>query len=439
LSILCMEMLRRDPQARPRGDEVLRRLSSSDPLLRDSQPTPLPSSHRLEVPLIGRKRHLRELTDALEETRTGRTVLVEVHGRSGAGKSALVQRFLDDLREDADTVILMGRCYEQESVPYKALDNLIDALSRYLERLPAAEAQALWPRDLAALARVFPVLRRLGSGGCVPRGPLEMNDPQEVRRRALSALRELLARLGDRRPLVLAIDDVQWGDEDSAALLTDLLRPPDQPTLLLLLCYRREETDSSPCLRALRKIQEPGGPERKAPKRAMEGQPVLRKTRELGELERLDLPVEPLSPAERRELAPALLDSPDETAAARGDSIARQSGGYPFFVYELVQHLQGGASSAERPSKSGDDVSLSTVLWSRICRLPEEARRLLEIVAVASRPLYQSDACQAAEVGEEHTALACLRAGRLLRSSGPGEHGEIETYHDRIRETVLLN
>jgi hypothetical protein len=208
---------------------------------------------------------------------------------------------------------------------------------------------------------------------------------------------------------------VQWGDEDSAALLADLLRPPDQPTLLLLLCYRREETDSSPCLRALRKIQELGG------------------------LERRDLPVEPLTPDERRELALSLLDPRDETATARAESIARQSGGYPFFVYELVQYLQGGASRAARSSKSGEDISLSEVLWSRILGLPEEARRLLEIVAVASRPLCQSDACRAAEIGEEHTALACLRAGRLLRSSGPGEHGEIETYHDRIRETVLLH
>ncbi|HEY7422786.1 MAG TPA: protein kinase [Gemmataceae bacterium] len=413
LSALCMELLHREPEDRPPGGEVLNRLSQRSET--PASPAPRPAAHRLEVPLIGRQEHLQRLAEAFEEMKSGRTVLVDVHGRSGAGKSALVQRFLEELSERGEAVVLTGRCYEQESVPYKALDSLVDALSRYLENLPALEAQALWPRDLAALARVFPVLRRLGAVGSAPRRALMVSDPQEVRRRALSALRELLARLGDRRPLVLAIDDVQWGDEDSAALLGDLLRPPDPPALLLLLCYRREETDSSPCLRALRKTQELGG------------------------LDRRDLPVEPLTPTERRELALALLDPHDETAATRAESIARQSGGYPFFVYELVQHLQGGTVSAERPSKSGEIVSLSDVLWSRIRRLPEEARRLLEIVSVASRPLCQSDACQAAEVGEEHTALACLRAGRLLRSSGPGEHGEIETYHDRIRETVLLN
>jgi serine/threonine protein kinase len=438
LSALCMELLRREPEDRPTGDEILRRLSSEEASRSDDVPTRSasrpPRTHRLEVPLIGRQKHLQTLTEAFEEMRQGRTVLVDVHGRSGAGKSALVQRFLDELNERGEAVVLAGRCYEQESVPYKALDSLVDALSRYLERLPPLEAQALWPRDLLALARVFPVLRRLDAvtdvpgGGFVASDPQEVrrralsalrrfvaSDPQEVRRRALSALRELLARLGDRRPLVLAIDDVQWGDEDSAALLADLLRPPDQPTLLLLLCYRREETDSSPCLRSLRKIQELGG------------------------LERRDLPVEPLTPDERRELALALLDPHDETATSRAESIARQSGGYPFFVHELVQYLQSGAAGAARPSKSGEDVSLSEVLWSRILGLPEEARRLLEIVAVASRPLCQSDACRAAEISEEHTALVCLRAGRLLRSSGPGAHDEIETYHDRIRETVLLH
>ena len=376
------------------------------------------------MPLIGRQRHLQVLAEAFEETRTGRTVLVDVHGKSGAGKSALVQRFLDDLGEGSAVVVLRGRCYEQESVPYKALDSLVDALSRYLERLPLVEAQ----RCGRATSRRWRVPRvappRRGRRRSPPRR--DVSDPQEVRRRALAALRELLARLGDRRPLVLAIDDLQWGDEDSAALLGDLLRPPDPPALLLLLCYRSEETSSSSCLQALRRTQELGG------------------------LERRDLPVEPLTTAERRELALALLDPRDETSAARAESIARQSGGYPFFVYELVQYVQAAAPSVQKPPVSGSDISLSEVLWSRILRLPEEARRLLEVVAVASRPLSPADACQAAEIHEEHTALGCLRAGALAsqhrslpfgrRPFGRGTRGgEIETYHDRIRETVLLH
>jgi serine/threonine protein kinase len=419
LSTLCMELLQRDPGARPCGVEVLRRLSPVEHALREGGPTRptsrSPSMQSLEVPLIGRQRHLQLLTEAKERMRNGRTVLVDVQGRSGAGKTALVQRFADDLRQSGETVVLMGRCYEQESVPYKALDSLIDSLSRYLESLPTERAQELWPRDVTALARVFPVLQRLDALAGMPRRALDLSDPREVRRRAIGALRELLARLGDRRPLVLVIDDLQWGDEDSADLLTDLLRPPDPPVLLLLLCYRSEEKESNVCLQALRKIAQSGG------------------------LERHDLPVEPLTPEERRELALALLDPRDETSAARAESIARQSGGYPIFVYELAQYVQSGVPRADRPSAAEGDVSLSEVLWARILRLPAEARRLLEVVAVASRPLTQSDACRAADIADEPCVLACLRAGRLLRGRGPSDGEEIETYHDRIRETVLLH
>ena len=111
------------------------------------------------APFVGRARQLAALQDAFETTRQGRAVALLVRGRSGLGKSALVQCFLDRLRARGDIVVLSGRCYEQESMPYKALDSLVDALGLYLARLPRPEAEALLPRDILALARVFPVLR----------------------------------------------------------------------------------------------------------------------------------------------------------------------------------------------------------------------------------------------------------------------------------------
>jgi serine/threonine protein kinase len=411
LRALCGELLRRDPRQRPSGDEILSRLGVE---LADSTPAPAAGiTATTEVPLIGRARHLEALEAAFHVSLQGRAMRLYIHGRSGVGKTALVQRFLDRLKERSEAVVLAGRCYEQESMPYKALDSLVDSLSRYLETLPLLEAQAFLPRDIGALARVFPVLRRLEAVASAPERGGAVSDPHEIRRRGLAALRELLGRLADRRPLVLFIDDLQWGDLDSAALLLDLLRPPDPPPLLFLGCYRREDAAGNPCLHALREAHEPGE-----------------------SVERGELAVEPLTPPERRELALALLASRDPAAQARANTIARESGGNPFFICELVHYLE--ASVAKAGGGPEEDVTLHEVLWSRVRRLPEEARRLLEVVAVAGRPLRQEDACRAAGVSSgQGVALACLRAGRLLRGVGRPESLEIETYHDRIRETLV--
>ncbi len=120
-------------------------------------------------------------------------------------------------------MILEGRCYERESVPYKAVDSLIDALSRHLSRLPRLEAAELMPRDVHAVVRLFPGSGRVDAIARAPRREISPGRPGAPPARVRRAPRDL-ARIADRRPLVLFIDDLQWGDADSAALLTDVLR-----------------------------------------------------------------------------------------------------------------------------------------------------------------------------------------------------------------------
>jgi len=434
LDRLCADLLRRDPAARPDGREVLRRLAGAPanaPALAvgpavtpavaiEAGPRPAPP-----LPLVGRTRQLAALRDAFEATRRGRPVTAHVHGRSGMGKTALVREFTDGLVERGEAACLAGRCYERESVPYKALDSLVDSLSRHLKRVPSPEA--VLPRDIHALARLFPVLGRVEAVARAPRRGLETPDPQERRRHAFAALRGLLARLADRAPLVLLIDDLQWGDIDSAALLADLLRPPDPPVLLLLACYRTEEAETSPVLQALPR-----------PRARVEAAGAAADAEAGADVREVVLG--PLSRTEARDLARELLGeddggdlSPDDLAMV-ADTVARESAGNPFFVGELVQYLrQGPGPSAE--------VTLDGVIRARLRRLPEDARRLLEVVAVAGRPLPPAIAARAVDLGGalERAAVAALRAAHLVLSRQAGEGEAIEAYHDRIREAAVAS
>ncbi len=413
LNSLCVELLRRDPLARPSGDVVLDRLGGPSDGRRPSasRPDQAPSDAGL-FQLVGRETEVQALADALKAVRDGQTVVLFVRGPSGVGKSAVVRHFLEGLADREGAVVLAGRCHERESVPYVALDSLIDALSRHLRRLPEAEVRELMPRDVAALARVFPVLRRVEAVATAPSRGQEVPDPRELRRRAFLALRELLARLGDRRLLVLAIDDLQWGDLDSLAVLSEVLRPPDPPCLLLLGAARVETPGSNAFLKALEDWPEA---------RALDHREVL---------------IGPLAPEAARKLAAQWLAG---DTSPRAEAVARESGGNPLFVLELARAVNSGAGPA---TTSGANLGLDDVLWARVTRLPEEARRLLEVIAIAGRPISPAIARECLDqTGDERAMLAVLRAGRLVRTVGAPGHGEgdpwVEPYHDRIRETIV--
>ena len=400
LEELCTALLARDPARRPGTAEVLQRVGSGPLGIRPRSP-----SHGHDGDLfVGRDAQLRALQDAFAATQKGRAVLVQVHGRSGMGKSALVREFLARLQRPGRTVVLAGRCYERESVSFKALDSLIDALAKHLLRLQEARVAELMPRDVHALARVFPVLQRVKAVQQAPRRAMDVPDPRELRRRAFAALKELLARLADRAPLALHIDDLQWGDRDSAALLADLLRPPDAPALLLVASYRAE-AHTGAVLKTLRDAAR-------------------------GEVDMRELQIGPLSEEEAEDLAHSLLTP---ALRPRARQIAREAEGNPLFVSELVRHL---LANPERPGERGE-ITLDRVLLARIDALAPPARRLLEITAIAGGPLDLRLASAAADLQhEERGAVAVLRAEHLVLTRA-GDAEVIETYHDRVRELVL--
>ncbi len=385
---LCVSLLRRDPLER---GSVATALSESTTMRRRRAISDVPAG----ISFVGRRAELDALRAAFDAASAGRTLGALVRGRSGIGKTALVEHFLADLQRGGEALILRARCYQRETVPYKALDALVDAVVDELTRRPAEELDALLPTELGSLGRLFPVVERIaGAGRPAPR------DHQELRARGFAALRDLFAALGRERPLVLFIDDLQWGDIDSAPLFAELLAAPSDAAILVLATFRDESFHDSALLQTLAQMA----------KRTAAG--TVRTVR-----------IGPLEPNDARLLAEGMLSTTDP---ALTESLIRDADGHPFLLAELARDWDGGIASG-----------IDEVINRRVRALPADTQALLTTAAIAGRPVPVAVLARAAGVKDEAAALASLLTRRLIRTHAGHDGVELlEPFHDRIRETV---
>ncbi|HEY5947304.1 MAG TPA: protein kinase [Kofleriaceae bacterium] len=396
LDALVADLLRKDPLRRPGTADILRRLGDSVGVKRTTPTTPGKTT------IVGRDKELAALEAALARAREGDGAIAILRGRSGMGKTALVRRFVEVAGSRAPIIFLEGRCYERESLPYKGFDGIIDALAREVLRMPKVQAAMLTPRDAAALARVFPVLSRIESIDSAPRRGLDAAAPHEIRARAFTALRELLSRLADRSPVVVFIDDLQWADTDTVALLGEITSPPDAPSILTIIGHRTEGAESSAMLAAL----------------------VDRSARpHIAAVEPID--VGPLDNDAAVALARELLRTDQVEITGQ---IAAEAGGSPFFIGEICRWVQS-------EPRRVDAIRIDRVVEERVRELDEDARAVLALVAVAGRPVTRMVLMSAAELDAEVAtrAIGTLRLHHLVRLAGPNG---VECFHDRIREAV---
>lgn len=396
LDDLCAELLEREPGDRPTGTQVLRRLGVADS---ERIGPPLVSVSR-EGGFTGREAELTMLEAALEPLDRRRASVALVRAPSGMGKTSLVTRFLERLRAtQPHAVLLRGRCLDREDVPYKAIDHLIDELSDWWLEQPPKEAQALLPRDAYLLPALFPVLDRVPAIADAPRTRI-VADPQARRTHAFDALRETLQRLGDRHTVVLFLDDMQWVDRDTTALLADLMRAPDPPPVLLVLATRAEGSE-----------------------------PVVDLVRRMDAAQRM-IDLGPLADDAAVAIAVSHLGEENRDIAV---ALVREADGSPLFLIELTRYLHG---------RSLDEIAgkgLDAMLAERIDNLGESARLIAEVVAVAGEPLTRTLLAQVTSIpaAELSRQLSLLRAQRVVRMSGSRAEDTIEPYHARVRSAVL--
>jgi serine/threonine protein kinase/tetratricopeptide (TPR) repeat protein len=412
LNALCCRLLDHVPENRPSANDVLQAVVGRQEMGVSHE---LTGARKSAEAFLGRVEEVRELRSAFADTLSGRINIVLIEGKSGIGKTTLVRHFLSSLRNDHPNLLaLIGRCYEFESVPYKGLDALIDELSQHLQRLPDTKVEALLPRDVFLLPKLFPVLGRVKAIGSAPVLSAMVPDAQELRQRTFAALRELFARLADRKPVVIWIDDLQWGDRDSSSFLAELCAPPLQPPLLLLLTYRNEEISSNTTLQYIGRM-------------FVGNQKVLGNWRHLvltGLTEQESLAL----------LRNYLAAKTKEHVAAK---IVEEAQGHPLFLQELARFV---SSTTDLSSADPADVDLRSFLRRRVDGMPAVPRELLELISIAVQPIAVSTLFAASSISEADDpleSLALLIRENLVRTSGGEGERRAEPFHDQVRSVVV--
>jgi hypothetical protein len=407
LAELAAALLHPDPARRPDLAAILERLRPADAIPRSQREL------RAARPalFVGREAELAVLETALAEVKQGRPAVVDVRGASGMGKSELVEHFVSRLGISRAAVVFRGRCHPQESVSYNGFDGIIDELSEWLRELTDTAIAELLPTDVGALRALFPVLGRI-EAVAQRAGADEAGEPLALRQRAFRALRELFARVGERHTVVLTIDDLQWGGADTIALLTEVLRAPHMPRVLLVLAYRGDDEASESLLRAVRE----------------------RSSDLLDSVHQLSLG--PIDRTACCELAAHLLGDGSAETRITSERIADEAGGHPLYLRELA--LAATESFDSGLASGGAPPDLGILLEQRIDRLDKDERRLVDLASTAGRPVLRRVILAAAGPGERGRQLITrLARQRLLRETISSGEQAVEPYHSRVREAAL--
>ncbi len=198
-------------------------------------------------PFIGRVVELTLLTQRVEQAKQKHGSLLLLDGEAGVGKTHLAHHLLQQMA-DATVTVIHTTCQPlEQQLPFAAL---VDGLGRFLYTLPDAVLRGFPSASLAQLAQLAPSLQdRLPD---LPVAAIELlGKSDENRQRLINGLIALITSLAEARPLLFFLDDLQWADGETLAVLGRLAQRLPQLSIFLLLAYRSGEVVENQALETL--------------------------------------------------------------------------------------------------------------------------------------------------------------------------------------------
>jgi len=187
---------------------------------------PRTALHRLLASgIAGRDTELRIVSEALLAVSGGQSQFLLFEGAPGMGKTTLLDAIGRNISGDAFAVAKVGGDQQEGYRPYYLATRILVALLNQRPDGGAALVQNLGAEDLAHLSRIAPQMGEGTSG-------LATADEGAMRQRIFGALARFVPRVVDGRPLVLIIDDLQFADEATLAVLRVLLQHQKLPLLV---------------------------------------------------------------------------------------------------------------------------------------------------------------------------------------------------------------
>lgn len=422
LARLVAALLAKDPRDRiGYAEDVSRVLSRLLP--RSGRPREGTSPAYLYRPhYVGREGTLAILDAALSRAKAGSGRVLLVSGESGSGKTRLAQEATARAADHSFEVVL-GNC---EATAVGAADPALRGAPLHpfapLLRAIADRCRHEGSQTTRALlgARVLAVFEP--SLATVPGFDL-LPDPPELSgeatsARAIAQLQEALRAFVRRSPLLLVLDDLQWADEMTLAVLRACAAMVAELPLLIVATARSEEMPE-----ALEELR---------------CSPAV-----------VELDLERLAPQEIASMVSDMLairEPPTDLVAM----LVRESEGNPFFVAEYVRAAvsEGHLSRSEGRWQSALPAQLATgnrfavslpaklrdLAQQRLQGVPDAALPILEAAAVLGRDF---DAMLAASVAgaDEDTRLSAI-AALLRRRILEEPRGRLQFSHDKLREVA---
>ena len=364
-------------------------------------PAPLGGRDTKQVdptPLVGRNADLDVLTGLLGTAAAGQSVVALLSGDAGIGKTRLAAELAATARGRGFTVLL-GRCAElADAIPYLPL---ADALRNAVAGPSAGE--------LAEAVAARPVLTQLLPDR--PITPAVTSAPSDdapglASQRLFGAVLGMLAELAAARPVLLILEDMHWADDSARDLVTFLSRVLRRERVAMVVSYRTDDLHRQHPLR-----------------------PVLAELLRLPSVTQLRLG--PLDPAAMAEHLTTLSVRP--LGAAELGHLIRRADGNPYYAQELL-------AAAGDPATGGPALpaSLGELLVSRVERLPEAARQVVQAAAVTGSHVDDELVMLASGLAapEYEKAVRQVVAYQLLVPDGPYGYA---FRHALLREAIYAD